>query len=345
MKHEDGFFKHVRGFLTVFLPKNKCYSNHTVKAYRDTINLFRQFMFEEKKISFTSINFDRINHDVIYEFLTWLQNTRGCGASTKNHRLAALKSFFHYCAMEDPALMAIYMDVQKVRSQRVIRSRVEYMSETALKILLEQPDTNTRCGKRDRFFMILLYDTGARIQEILDLKLKDFHLNDQTPCLYLTGKGNKTRAVPLMDKTIAHLNEYKKSFHPDDRVKNDQYLFYTLIKGRIGKMSEDNVSCFLKRYAESARQVCSEVPLRMHAHLFRHTRAMHLYQAGIPLSYIKDFLGHVSVNTTDIYASTDTSMMKAALEKIDKRDVEQASKEVPIWQDNEELILKLCGLK
>jgi len=345
MKHEDGFFKHVRGFLTVFLPKNKCYSNHTVKAYRDTLNLFRQFMFEEKKISFTSINFDRINHDTICEFLAWLQNTRGCEASTKNHRLAVLKSFFHYCAMEDPALMAIYMDVQKVRSQRVMRSIVEYMSETALKILLEQPDTNTRCGRRDRFFMILLYDTGARIQEILDLKLKDIHLNDQTPCLYLTGKGNKTRAVPLMDKTIAHLNEYKKLFHPDDRVKNDQYLFYTLIKGRIGKMSEDNVSCFLKRYAESARQMCSEVPLRMHAHLFRHTRAMHLYQAGIPLSYIKDFLGHVSVNTTDIYASTDTSMMKAALEKIDKRDAEQASKEVPIWQDNEELILKLCGLK
>jgi site-specific recombinase XerD len=345
MKHEDGFFKHVRGFLTIFLPKNKCYSPHTVKAYRDTLNLFRQFMLEEKKITFTNINFDRINHDVIYEFLTWLQNTRGCEASTKNHRLAALKSFLHYCAMEDPALMAIYMDVQKVRSQRVNRSRVEYMSETALKILLEQPDMNTRCGVRDRFFMILLYDTGARIQEILDLKLKDIHLNDQTPCIYLTGKGNKTRAVPLMDKTIAHLNEYRKSFHPDDHMKNDQYLFYTLIKGQIGKMSDDNVSCFLKRYAKSARQVCSEVPLRIHAHLFRHTRAMHLYQAGIPLSYIKDFLGHVSVNTTDIYASTDTTMMKAALEKIVNRDVEQTSKEVPIWQDNEEMILKLCGLK
>jgi integrase/recombinase XerD len=148
-----------------------------------------------------------------------------------------------------------------------------------------------------------------------------------------------------MDKTIAHLHEYVKIFHPDSDLKNDQYLFYTLIKGLKGKMSDDNVSCFLKRYAEAAHQLCSEVPLRMHAHLFRHTRAMHLYQAGIPLSYIKDFLGHASINTTDIYASTDTSMMKAALEKIDKRAIEQASKEVPIWQDNEELILKLCGLK
>jgi site-specific recombinase XerD len=219
------------------------------------------------------------------------------------------------------------------------------MSETALKILLEQPDPNTRCGLRDRFFMILLYDTGARIQEILDLKLKDIHLNDQTPSIYLTGKGNKTRAVPLMDKTIAHLQEYMKTFHPDGDLKNDQYLFYILIKGLIGKMSDDNVSYFLKRYAGSAHQVCSEVPLQMHAHLFRHTRAMHLYQAGIPLSYIKDFLGHVSINTTDIYASTDTSMMRAALEKIDKRDGKRASTVEPKWQDNEEMILKLCGLK
>jgi integrase/recombinase XerD len=345
MKPDNNFFKHVRGFLTIFLPKHKCYSQNTVKAYRDTLNLLRKFLLEEKGIAFTDICFDQISHEVIYEFLVWLQKTRGCEATTKNHRLAALKSFFHYCGMEDPALMAIYLDIQKVSSQRVVRRRVDYMSETALKTVLEQPDPDTRCGMRDQFFMILLYDTGARIQEILDLKLKDIHLNDQTPCIYLTGKGNKTRAVPLMDKTIAHFHEYVRIFHAEGSLKNGELLFYTLIKGLKGKMSDDNVSCFLKRYAESARKVCPEVPIRMHAHLFRHTRAMHLYQAGIPLSYIKDFLGHVSVNTTDIYASTDTSMMKAALEKIDRRDGEQVSKEVPIWQDNEELILKLCGLK
>ena len=344
MKPANDFFKHVRGFLTVYLPKNRCYSQHTVKAYRDTINLFRQFMLQERKITFTLICFDQINHELIYEFLTWLQNTRGCKSSTQNHRLAALKSFFHYCAMEEPALMAIYLDVQKVHPQKLVRNRVEYMSKTALKVLLEQPDPTTRRGMRDRFFMILLYDTGARIQEILDLKLRDIHLNDQTPCIYLTGKGNIMRAVPLMDETIAHLHFYLKIFHPDGGMKDESSLFYTLIKGQKGRMSDDNVSCFLKRYAKSARQTCSEVPLRMHAHLFRHTRAMHLYQAGIPLSYIKDFLGHVSVNTTDIYASTDTSMMKAALEKISQKNGEHAAEE-PIWQDNEELLLKLCGLK
>ena len=345
MKTDPSFFKHVRGFLTVFLPKHKCYSPNTVKAYRDTLNVFRTFLLEEKQIAFTDIHFDQMNHELIYDFLVWLQKTRDCKAATKNHRLAALKSFFHYCGMEDPALMAIYMDIQKVTAQRVVRKSVDYMSETALKTLLEQPDPNSRCGLRDRFFMILLYDTGARIQEILDLRLKDLHFQDQPPCIYLTGKGSKTRAVPLMDKTIAHLKEYMKRFHPKGHTNQDELLFYTQIKGIQGRMSDDNVSSFLKKYAQAARQICPDVPARIHAHLFRHTRAMHLYQAGIPLSYIKDFLGHVSINTTDIYASTDISMMRAALESIGRHASEQVPKEAPIWEDNEELILKLCGLK
>jgi len=134
-------------------------------------------------------------------------------------------------------------------------------------------------------------------------------------------------------------------FHPKDPQNQEAFLFYTQIKGIQGRMSDDNVSCFLKKYTETAREVCLDVPTRIHAHLFRHTRAMHLYQAGIPLSYIKDFLGHISINTTDIYASTDISMMRAALESIGRQGSEQVPKEAPIWENNEELILKLCGLK
>ena len=177
-----------------------------------------------------------------------------------------------------------------------------------------------------RYFSNFCQDLAVGKVSAMYCRFADIHLDDQTPCIYLTGKGNKTRVVPLMDKTIEHLHLYLKTFHPDGSLKNDQYLFYTVIKGMKGKMSDDNVSCFLKRYAKSAHELCSEVPLRMHAHLFRHTRAMHLYQAGIPLSYIKDFLGHVSINTTDIYAATDTSMMKAALEKISNGHAQQASK-------------------
>ncbi len=110
MKTDDSFFKHVRGFLTVYLPKNKCYSQHTVKSYRDSINLFRRFFLEEKQLPFTKITFDKINKQVLDEFMVWLQNNRDCIVSTRNLRLAALKSFLHYCAIEDPSLMASLPD-------------------------------------------------------------------------------------------------------------------------------------------------------------------------------------------------------------------------------------------
>lgn len=343
--NDESFYKYVRGFLTVFLPRNRCYSYHTVKSYRDTLNLFRAFLLDKRKVAFTAITFDIINHTLIYEFITWLQDERHCSATTRNQRLAGLKSFLHYCAMENSALTAVYMDIKKISAQKKAgKVGFDYMTREALKTMLEQPDPDTRYGARNRFFMILMYDTGARIQEMLDLKLKDIYLEADTPCVYLTGKGNKTRAVPLMDKTILHLKEYVDTFHSDNLIGKEEYLFYTKIKGKKGPMSADNVSCFLKKIAVSARLRCLEVPDNMHAHLFRHSRSMHLYQAGIPLSYIKDFLGHVSINTTSIYASADMSMLKAALEKAvpNEKDVKG---EPPIWKGNEDMILKLCGLK
>ena len=343
MKMDDRFFRFVRDFLLIYMPKNRCCSQNTVKAYRDTIHLLQVFMKEQKQIPFTKITFDRLNHALVGEFLDWLQTERKCSVSTRNHRLAALKSFFKYAAQEDASLMFAYIELGKVPVKRMSVPRVSYLSELALSVLLQQPDEVAKRGIRDRFLMVFLYDTGARIQEVLDLRLKDLHLEDSVSCVYLTGKRQKTRVVPLLNKTLQHLNLYMKHFHPKVAYGSDDMLFYTVIKGKTGKMSPDNVASFLKRYAASARLTCSEVPERVHPHLFRHTRAMHLYQSGMPLSYIKDFLGHASVNTTDIYASADVSMLKAALEQTYVNG--DAPPETPVWEDNEELLLHLCGLK
>lgn len=341
----DGFFfKYVRSFLTVYLPRNKCYSPNTIKAYRDTINLLRFFLWEKKKIPFSKITFEMINRALVYEFLEWLLTLRKCSISTRNQRLAALKSFLHYCAIEEPSLAAIYMDVKDIAALRDTKVGVSYMTQNALKSILIQPDVKNRFALRNRFFMIAMYDTGGRIQEILDLRLRDICLDLDIPCIYLTGKGNKVRAVPLMEKTVLHLKEYLKLFHPTYPKNTDDYLFYTVIKGQKGAMSPDNVSVFIKKYANQARISCPEVPKRVHAHLFRHSRAMHLYQSGIPLSYIKDFLGHVSSTTTSIYASADTTMIRDALEKAAKLG-DNSTAEVPLWEGNEDMILKLCGLK
>ena len=343
MKRDDRFFCYVRDFLLVYLPKNRCFSPNTVKSYRDCIQLLCTFMKVEKEMAISEITFDDLDQVMIGEFLSWLGEKRNCGTSTQNQRLAALKSLFKYAAQRDISLMASYLELSKVPLKRAPGSRVPYLSENALEALLQQPNEKTRLGIRDRFFMVLLYDTGARIQEILDLRLLDLHLHDAVPCIYLTGKRGKTRAVPLLSKTVRHLELYMWHFHRQKPPNREDLLFYTVIKGNIGKMSPDNVSCFLNRYARSARQLCPEIPERVHPHLFRHTRAMHLYQAGMPLSYIKDFLGHASVNTTDVYAAADLKMMRQALEKAYVND--DAFRDAPLWQDNEILLMQLSGVR
>ena len=218
------------------------------------------------------------------------------------------------------------------------------MSETAVKALLEQPDTKTRRGVRDQFFMILMYDSAARIQEMLDLRVCDIRLGN-TPTAVLKGKGSKIRSVPLMPETINHFRNYMKLFHPDGQMHSQQPLFYVEQCGARHPMSDDNVRKFLRRYGASARRSCPEVPENVHPHLWRHSRAMHLYQHGMALSLISQWLGHSNLETTLVYAYADTEQKRRAIEKSMGRDV-IAGVDLPKYSvSDEEVLKKLYGLK
>ncbi len=337
------FYKLIRSFLEVYLPKNRCYSPETVRSYRKALKLWRLFLKEKKEIDFTSIHFCMFTHERVYEFLDWLKTVRGNCPTSCNQRLAALKSFLCYCSSEVMSLTSIYLDVCTIHALKEPKKVVPYLSQNALKAILEQPDPKYKLGLRNRFLMILMYDTGARIQEILDLRLKDFHLDSNESAVFLTGKGRKTRSIPLMDRTIEHLKEYLRIFHPQSSRYGDNHLFYTIRKGITDAITQDTVSVFIKRYAREAKITCPEIPGNVHAHMFRHSRAMHLYQSGIPLSYVKDFLGHVNATTTSIYAIADPTMIRKALEKAAENG--SSTPEVEIWKGNEDLILKLSGLE
>jgi site-specific recombinase XerD len=190
--------------------------------------------------------------------------------------------------------------------------------------------------------MILMYDTAARCQEMLDLKLGDFILNSKNPYVHLLGKGRKTRTVPLMDKTVQHLNLYLEQFHKGNTCRDD-YLFYTVIHGVKHQMSPDNVEKFIMRYGKCAAQVCDEIPKRVHPHQLRHTRSIHLYRGGMPLALLAEFLGHVEIETTRVYAYADTEMKRKAIQKACLK--ENKIEEPIIWdKDDEETLRKLLGL-
>ena len=153
---------------------------------------------------------------------------------------------------------------------------------------------------------------------------------------------NKLRIVPISPSVVELLKTYLDKAHPTEQRQSDDYLFFTTHHGRKSKMSTDAVNLFMKKYGEMARRACPEVPERVHPHQLRHSRAMHLYRAGMPLVLLAEFLGHADVNTTRIYAWADTEMKRQAIQKVSKATAEDSIE--PIWANDEEMIKRLYGL-
>lgn len=211
-----------------------------------------------------------------------------------------------------------------------------------MKLVLSQPDTSKRLGIRDKFFMYLLYDSGCRVQEILDLKVKSFFVKNGVAQLHVIGKGNKFRATPISNELIEMFNEYCAHFHR--KATQDDFMFYTIRNGIRVKMSSDNVQRFVEKYGAKARSQMPSIP-HIYPHLFRHTRAMHLYMAGMPLEMVAQWLGHSQMETSLIYANATTEMKRAALRKISTKEnsVFGDSEEFK-YKDNDKIIKQLYGL-
>lgn len=338
----NDFFKAIRSFLMEYLPRQRCFSDNTIRSYKVTLNLLVEFLREHKSMHIEDIGFGIFDQLLVLEYLDWLQQERKNSPSTRNQRLMALRSFFAYAGSVDCTQVALQLEVKSIKPQKEPGRIVDFLSEDALKCLLNQPDTNRPKGVRNLFFMILMYDTGARCGELLTLTLDDLKVNRKHPSVHLNGKGRKIRPAPIMEKTRSHCQRYLQLFHPNG-VGAD-LVFYTVTHGKRNPLSADAVAAFMKKYGECARKQCPEVPPRVHPHQLRHTRAIHYYRDGVPLPLIAEFLGHVSVETTRIYAYADTEMKRAALEKADRARQIAPTAEA-IWLDNEEMILKLSGLK
>lgn len=340
------FYRIVRDFLTIYLPKQRGASQNTAKSYRDTLNLFIDYISASQGTPLADISFKCISREPVESFLMWLETDRGYSVNSRNQRMCAVKSFLRYAAEKDKILMPLFLDVKVIPKKKDTRVReIEFFSESALKAILEQPDRNKKNGQRDLFFMILMYDTGARAQEILDLRLCNIRMDGKNPYVVITGKGAKTRNVPIMEKTCKHLKSYLHRFHIEDNP--EEYLFYIERKGIRSQMSIDNVEKFVARYGKKAQETSTDVPEHLYPHMWRHSRAMHLYRNGMPLPLVAEWLGHAKMDTTKrFYANADTTMKKEAIEKATSDFNPLFSNEYDIdWEDDEDLLKKLYGLK
>lgn len=336
------FFETVRKYLIEYLPKQKCFTENTIRSYRQTLNLFVVYIRDVKQFPLTRIDFSIIDRNMILDFLGWLETERNCCANTRNQRLMALRSFLDYAGKEDCAQIALYVTARNVPIKETQRKIVDFLSEEELSVLLRQPDCSKPKGIRDMMLMVLMYDTAARCSEILEITLEDLRLDVQHPTVLLHGKGRKLRTVPLMPRTVQHCKRYLHMFHPEQN--GTDYLFYTVIHGERKQMSRDNAEKIIGKYGKRAKQSHPDLHEHIFPHMLRHTRAMHLYRSGMPLDLLSQFLGHASEETTRIYAYADTEMKRAAMEKADASR-KNGAPPVKSWVNDEDTILMLSGLK
>lgn len=312
MEASTDFAKYLTRFFTEYLVGERGSSSHTVRSYRDTFTLVLTYMDKVMSIAADRLTLNHFNRETVLDFLDWLQKNRKCSNSTRNQRMAALHSFFRYMQYEDVKRIGQWQDILSIKIKRQEKgSTINYLTIDAIKFLLEQIPVNTKAGRRNLALLALLYDSGARVNELIGLTPLSLHL--EKPCyITLLGKGSKKRIVPLQEEQVKLLVSYMKENRLDSLAYNQRPLF---ANNRCEKLTNSGVTYILNLYAKNARIIRPDlIPQEMSPHTLRHSKAMHLLQSGINLVYIRDILGHVSIQTTEIYARADSKQKREALE-------------------------------
>ena len=332
------FFSMTLEFLDVWLPQQKGRSACTVKSYRDGLSIFRRYLKDEMGISIGKFTFAQCNYDCVLGFLDYLSKS-GRSDRTRNQRLSAIKTYLWFAADKDVSLESVALHVSKVPIKNTDEPERQVLSEAALTAIFNQIPS-TRLGLRNLVMLIVLYDTAVRVAELIYLRVCDVNLNHESPYIRVMGKGKKERVVSIENDTADYIRLYLENFRNPD-APNTDILFYTVSKGVAGAMSETNFEIMLKKYANSAREKCPDIPVSVYPHMFRRSRATHIYQDGVPLSLISKILGHAKESTTRIYAKTSLKMMQDALAKTTHPSVMD---EKELWSDEDEAA-RMCGLR
>jgi integrase/recombinase XerD len=323
-------------FLTSHLAGLRGCSPNTIASYRDTFKLLIAWFRDARSIPPDKLTLDRIDADAITAFLDWLETERHNSISTRNQRLAAVSSFFRWLQSQDPTKMAGCQNILAVPAKRKAQPSVNHLTIEQTRRLLAAPDRSTRPGRRDATLLATLYDTAARVQEFADLTVRD--IRPQPPALaVLTGKGRKTRHVPLGDNTAALLGAYL-SEHGLDKPGHGNHPLFT--NQHRNKLSRGGIAWILRKY-QAQKTDSTLAGADLSPHVLRHSKAMHLYEAGVPLPYIRDILGHVELTTTEIYARASTEAKRKALEAT---YTEIVTDELPEWNHDTKLLTWLASL-
>lgn len=327
-------------FLGKYLPGEKNASHHTIQSYSVTFKLLLYFFEQTKAITPERLSMEDLTHDTIVDFLNWIESTRNCAVSTRNQRLVAIHSFVRFVQKQSPENLFEFQKILNIPDKKCVKTVVPFLTGEEMKILLSMPDSSTRKGFRDMALMAVLYDSAARVQEIIDLKVKDLRL-DKLAVITLHGKGQKTRHVPITKKTKKLLESHLQYSSSNNGFSNgDQCVF---VNQRKQQLTRWGISYIINKYVGLASLYDDfNVRFPITPHVFRHSKSVHLLQSEVNLIYIRDFLGHSDCSTTQIYAKADTETRRKALEAA-YVDILPTT-ELPDWSDDKNLMDFLISL-
>ena len=305
---------YVQRYFSSYLIGRHNYGKNTVSSYRDTFKLLLVFLGirNQKKKNIILADVDK---DCISRFLDWLETERGNSSATRNVRLAHLKSFFHYVQSEEPSFAWQCETVMNIPFAKVEKHPPVYMNEDSVSHMLHSINPETRDGIRHLAILSLLYDSGCRVQELLDLKVRDVQF-EKGQRIYVHGKGDKYREIPITPATEKILKKYLKSF-----PRGADELLFTSRKGE--SLTRQGIRYILQKYTAGIDDPnLNSFGGNAHPHLLRHSKATHLVNSGVNIYNVRDFLGHSSVVTTQVYLTSNPGVTRKAIEKV-------ASKTVP----------------
>ncbi len=296
----------LEAFFTDRLQRQRHVSPHTIAAYRDSFRLLLGFAEIHLKKHPSELVLDNLDARFIGAFLDHLEKERGNSVRTRNARLAAIHSFFHYAALQEPAHSALIQRVLAIPQKRFMRTLVDFLTRDEVNALLASPDLTTWLGRRDRALMLFAAQTGLRVSEVIGLRWQDVQLATG-PHVRCEGKGRKERCTPLTRHTVTVLRSWRKEQSP----RSCDPVFPTR---RCTALSRDAVERLVKKHARSACQTCPSLQRKsVTPHVLRHTTAVDLLQSGVDRSVIALWLGHESVQTTQVYIDADLAIKQRAL--------------------------------
>jgi len=316
----------LQAFFHEHLAAHRGLSPNTILSYRDALKLLLRFGSDRLGKPVDTLALDDFDEKMVLAFLDDLETPRGNSPATRNNRLAALRTFMRYAAYRDPMLLPQCQRICALPAKRTQHKTVEYLEDQEIGALLKRVDRRSRQGVRDYALLLFLYNTGARVQEVVDLKMDDLRLAPPFQ-VKLTGKGRKERVCPLWPETVAALQDsFQRREHGGSAVR----AVFLNAHGR--PITRFGIRYLVRRHVALTASACPSLTSKhISPHSIRHTTAMHLLQAGNDLSVIKAWMGHADLNTTHAYVAIDMKMKRRALEASHPSGITAGTKRRSTW--------------